>query len=542
MRTVSVQQYLGQTFVFKSWKKFLGFLILLVLILLSKQTTEFSVSSFIKGVPRLFEMFSYMFPPDWAAIPKLIHPAITTIAIAFLGTLFGSIISLVFGLAAANNIAHKWLRNTSRFIIATERAIPEIIIILILVSGLGLGALPGIITLSIACIGMLGKLFADAVEEIDEKILEAIRSTGATHWQVIRFGVLPQIFPSFIANTIFRFEINIRMSVIIGAVGAGGIGFELFNAYSLIDYPRMMSCLIIILVLVVLSERMSDYFRKKYLDTNKKMNTSESKFYKPSIKIKRRAVFLAGLLGLVSVMFWAMKVNPFLIFSDMGYMFDLLFTDMLPPNISILWTESKILSSIYETVCMAFLGTIIGGSLALTLAFFASFNTTPSRYIRFLVRSIFSIERVTPSLIIILFCIYAFGIGAFAGTVALAISSIGTFGKLFSDAIEQVDPKPVEALYSTGANKLQTIRYCILPQSLPSIIANFFYAFDVNLRVAIPLGIFGGGGIGYELHMAKQVLRYKDVIALTLFTIVLIVLLEKVSDYLRNRLINGEKL
>src|SRR5208283_3377931 len=101
---------------------------------------------------------------------------------------------------------------------------------------------------------------------------------------------------------------------------------------------------------------------------------------------------------------------------------------------------------------------------------------------------------------------------------------------------------PLEAIYSTGAHKLQAIRYGILPQVLPSFIANFFYAFDVNMRAAIFLGIFGGGGIGYEYYMVMKVLRYKDALALICFTIVLITLLEKISDYLRKKVIGVDKL
>ncbi|NJK97549.1 MAG: ABC transporter permease subunit [Bacteroidales bacterium] len=151
-------------------------------------------------------------------------------------------------------------------------------------------------------------------------------------------------------------------------------------------------------------------------------------------------------------------------------------------------------------------------------------------------------ERVTPSLIIILIFIIALGIGSFAGTCALIVGTIGTFGKLFSDAIEQVERGPVDAIYSTGANRLQAIRYGILPQAIPSIIANWFYALDVNIRLAIALGIFGGGGIGFELYMAMKVLRYKEALAMIFFTIILVSSIEKISDYFRRRIINNTRI
>jgi phosphonate transport system permease protein len=123
--------------------------------------------------------------------------------------------------------------------------------------------------------------------------------------------------------------------------------------------------------------------------------------------------------------------------------------------------------------------------------------------------------------------------------LALAIGSVGMFGKLFADAIEQVDPGPAEAVSSVGARPTQVIRYAILPQVLPSVVANGFYAFDVNMRAAIALGVYGGGGIGFELQLAMKVLRYPDVLALILMIIVLIAGMERVSDFIRRRLLRA---
>ena len=100
--------------------------------------------------------------------------------------------------------------------------------------------------------------------------------------------------------------------------------------------------------------------------------------------------------------------------------------------------------------------------------------------------------------------------------LTLAVGSIGMFGKLFADAIEQVEVGPGEAVLSVGATRAQVIRYAVLPQVLPSVVANGFYAFDVNIRLAVALGIYGAGGLGFELQLAMKVLRYPDVLALVL--------------------------
>ena len=116
---------------------------------------------------------------------------------------------------------------------------------------------------------MLGKLFADAIEELDAKVLESVATVGATQSQIIRFAVLPEVMPALLSNSIFRFEVNLRASVLLGAVGAGGIGFELQKAMALLEYERAMMAVLVTLLLVFGAERVSDYLRRRVLDGGK---------------------------------------------------------------------------------------------------------------------------------------------------------------------------------------------------------------------------------------------------------------------------------
>lgn len=160
---------------------------------------------------------------------------------------------------------------------------------------------------------------------------------------------------------------------------------------------------------------------------------------------------------------------------------------------------------------MAFLGTLYGRVIAVVMAFFVASNTTPYKVVRILSGLFLSAFRVIPVLLVILIFVIAIGPGAFAGVLALVVSTIGTFGKLFTEIIENTENPPGEAIFSVGASRLQVIRFSVIPQILPSLIANLLYAFDVNMRTSIGLGIFGGGGIGFEFQMEKSVLHYKDV-------------------------------
>jgi phosphonate transport system permease protein len=222
--------------------------------------------------------------------------------------------------------------------------------------------------------------------------------------------------------------------------------------------------------------------------------------------------------------------------SDLHYIRELA-GDMFPPHLQLLWEESGLLKSLAETVSMAFLGTVFGGCVALVLAFFAASNTSPSPVLRALVRGLLAAERSLPNFIVVLVLLIAVGIGPFAGMLSLSIGSIGMFGKLFADAIEQSEKGIIESIQCVGGTRLQLIRYAILPQVAPSFIANLFYAFDVNLRAAIPLGVFGGGGIGFQLNFADRLLHYKDMLAYTLVIVVMITGMERASDWVRRRLL-----
>jgi phosphonate transport system permease protein len=271
------------------------------------------------------------------------------------------------------------------------------------------------------------------------------------------------------------------------------------------------------------------------------MTTADRIYVLPSQRYKRKLTMtiIAGIVLVGICTFY--EFNPTLLLTEFHYVISLL-DEMLPPNFSILWTNKSIGISVLQTISMAFLGTLIGGTIALGLSFLAATNTTPSQPLRLVVKALLSFERVTPSLVIILIFVISVGLGAFAGMLTLALGTIGMFGKLFSEALENAHHPPAEAIYSVGATKVQVIRYAILPQVLPSFIANFLYAFDINMRAAIGLGIFGGGGIGFELHMSMKVLRYPDALALIFFTILLVTAVEKVSDLLRKKILTEGKL
>ncbi len=235
-----------------------------------------------------------------------------------------------------------------------------------------------------------------------------------------------------------------------------------------------------------------------------------------------------------------LKISPLLFWEGIPHFFNLV-REMIPPNWEIFW-RGKILWSILETLSMAFVGTFFGALGAFFFSLFAANNTSPSKVLREISKRLLTVERTIPPLIYILLLVVVIGLGPFAGMIVIAIGTVGMLGKLFAEAIETIDPKPIESLESTGATKIQIIRYAVLPQVLPSLIANTLYRFDINLRVALFLGVVGGGGIGVDLQMAMSLFRYADALAITVVTLILIWLAERFSDYFRRKVIGQEVL
>ena len=255
----------------------------------------------------------------------------------------------------------------------------------------------------------------------------------------------------------------------------------------------------------------------------------------PSVQARQRTLIVLVALGTLLSLLFYLQIDPVSVVQQLPHLQNLA-RDMFPPRLAILWEREALVNSVIETLAMAFAGTLLGLALALPAGLLGAANTTPHPALRAFIRATLSLERSITSFFFLLVFLIAFGLGPFAGTMTLAIGTLGLFGKLFAEAIERVEHAPVEAIAALGATPWQQIFFGVLPQAAPALTANALFAFDVNLRLAISLGIFGAGGLGAEFLLAKNTLRYRDVFALALITLVLITTVERISDQLRKRL------
>jgi len=215
---------------------------------------------FVKDAPHIAgDIWDRATPPKWSYIDKLWRPLWDTLNIATLGTFLAVLFAVPVAFMAARNTTPSKLiaRPLALLIIVSSRSINSIIWAVLFVTIIGPGILAGLVAISLRSIGFLAKLLYEAIEEVDTSQVEAIEATGANRWQVIAYGIVPQIMPTFAGITVFRWDINIRESTVLGLVGAGGIGLQLQSSLNTLAWPQVSLILITIFIAVIISEWVS---------------------------------------------------------------------------------------------------------------------------------------------------------------------------------------------------------------------------------------------------------------------------------------------
>lgn len=238
-----------------------GWLLLVALFVFCWQVmTENTIWMFVTDAPRqAADIGSRMFPPRWEYIPALLEPLWDTLNIATLGTLLALFMAVPVAFLAARNTTPsvRFVRPLALLVIVASRSINSLIWALLLVAVIGPGVLAGIVAIAFRSIGFVAKLLYEAIEEIDESQVEAVAATGASKAQVMDYAVAPQILPAFAGITVFRWDINIRESTVLGLVGAGGLGLRLQESLNVLAWPQVTVIFILILITVLVSEWVS---------------------------------------------------------------------------------------------------------------------------------------------------------------------------------------------------------------------------------------------------------------------------------------------
>ena len=237
--------------------------VILGAIVWSAVETEVSLGRMIEGLPFMWDFLRRMIPPDLSVLGNALRGAMETIQIAVVGTAVAAVLALPMGFAAARNAAPPWLFYWARSVLNAFRAVDTLVYALFFVAAVGLGPFPGVLAVMVYTATVLAKLYSEAIEAIEPGPVEAVRATGATTLQVLRWGVLPQLMPQFLSFTLYRFETNIRAAAVLGFVGAGGIGFYIQTYLRLLNYPAAATVLLVLIGLVMIVDFASSRLRAR---------------------------------------------------------------------------------------------------------------------------------------------------------------------------------------------------------------------------------------------------------------------------------------
>ncbi|UOQ87274.1 phosphonate ABC transporter, permease protein PhnE [Gracilibacillus salinarum] len=216
-----------------------------------------TLENFDRIIPRFFQ-------PAVAETESIIEKMIETIFIAYTGSLAAAIIAVPLAfLCASNMVKNKVLNNIGMWILGAVRAFPEIVLAIIFVAAVGPNPFAGVLAIAIGSTGMLGKLYSEVIESIDMHVIEALEASGANKLQILFYGIMPQILPEFLSYAIYRFEIDVRASSVLGIVGAGGIGTLITFAYMNRNWEEVGMILLVIIITVTIIDQISGFIRRK---------------------------------------------------------------------------------------------------------------------------------------------------------------------------------------------------------------------------------------------------------------------------------------
>ncbi|WP_062047960.1 phosphonate ABC transporter, permease protein PhnE [Bacillus sp. JCM 19034] len=219
--------------------------------------SERTITNFGRVIPQLFS-------PDWGAFQNVMKLMWQTLQMAYTGTLLAAILAIPFGFVAASNmVKNKWLNTLSKWILDAIRAFPELVLALMFVAAIGPRPFAGVLAIAIGSIGMLGKLYSEVIESIDMNVIESLEANGANKIQILFYGIIPQIIPEFLSYAIYRFEIDVRASTILGIIGAGGIGTLITISIQNRNWDEVGMILLVIIVVVTIIDILSAQIRKR---------------------------------------------------------------------------------------------------------------------------------------------------------------------------------------------------------------------------------------------------------------------------------------
>jgi phosphonate transport system permease protein len=442
------------------------------------------------------------FPPYLSPsyLLALAPPVVDTIGMAFGAMFIAFCLGLPIAIATAMRLPGS---KVVLSILTAFRAIPELTLAILCVILFGIGPGAGLVALALYYAAAVSKMFADILRTAPQGPLEALRATGASRLKVALFGLLPLKQADLLSYGAYEFESALRASIVVGAVGGGGLGSELVGSLAVMDFPRVTTQILVLVAVIAV-------------------------FDWAAVRVRNypRVLLVLFPIGLACAVAYGPRLFAFN--HAIG-----VFGQMFPPEITAEGL-SKLPGLLFDTVWMAAAGT--AGAVAAALVFGpASARNLAPAWLAFPVRRLMELLRTLPEVVWGLVLITVIGVGPAAGAWALGLHSAGSLSRVFADSLENAPKRPQTAIGQTGASGFQVFAWATAPLALGPIAAHSLFRFEWNLRMATVLGLIGAGGVGQALYDAQQLMFYKQMMTYILITWVLIAALDRLSQSLRQK-------
>ena len=453
-------------------------------------------------------------PPQTGAefLSELFKASLQTLAIATTGMVLALLVAVPLAYRVSRVCrSHPGLQLITRGLLTVLRGIPELVWALLFVRVMGLGPAAGVLALGLTYGGMLAKVYAEILESVDQTPARALQAAGASRPVAMLYGLLPLAAKELVSYTVYRWECALRASVVMGFVGAGGLGQLMDQAMKMLNGGEACSVLIVFLCLVVLADSLSIWLRQA-LDAPAKRQRSAFGW---------RSTWFMLLLTLTIVSSFALLSIDFsdLLSLQAGQSMARFVSGFFPADMSTN-VLIKTFNGMWQTLAVSVLGTALAAVAGLLLAV-----SRP----RTLVNAVLNVCRSVPELVWATLTVLAVGLGPFAGALALALHTTGVLGRLFAQAIDNATRAPTLALQHAGASRSLAFVYATLPQIAPQLVAYTLYRWEMNIRMAAILGFVGAGGLGQLLYVALSLMDYPLACTLIMAMLLLSMLVDQAS-------------
>ena len=505
-----------------------------------------------------------------------LQATLTTLAFAVAG-LF---LSVIFGFFGGILASETWVKSFTtarpdqdlpaivrglwlalRWLLTLFRSVHEIIWALIFVAIIGLDPLSAILAIAIPFAAIIAKVFSEIIDESDHQPLNALLNSGVPPSRAFIYAMLPLTFTDMLSYSFYRFECAIRAAAVLGIVGVGGLGYQIFLSLQTLKFPQIWTLLFALLLLNGLADLWSSVLRRRLgvesrcdgrcldLEAVQTTRTSADPIYQD--RVVRLSIIFAVLL--VPLSFWYISPDLGKLFSERTFHNALtLAQSAYPPNFAI-FSLGEWLNLSRATMAMSFLGVAIAGLLGLLLAFpaaniFLIPNDThgadrKGRISRFLAaallvftRGLLLVLRSVPAPIWALLLLFILFPGILPGAIALGIYTLGVLGRLLAEVVENLDQRPLDALKAQGASRAGVFMYGALPAMFPRFISYFLYRWEEIIRATVVVGLVGAGGLGRSLTEQLSGFNYPAVLATLLVFILITFIVDLVSQSARKTL------